>query len=204
MTPLRHIGILGGSFNPVHIGHVMLADYIAQFSEADPVDEVWLMLSPLNPLKTRPEELVPETDRMAMLRLACDMSPRLDACDIELSMPRPSYTIDSLNTLAALYPDCRFSLIIGSDNWAIFDRWRSYREIIMRFPPVIYPRPGYEVDAASLPEGVTMIPDAPVTDISSTMLRRAIAAGKDMTCFLPAGVAEYIRLNNLYSITPSL
>lgn len=202
MTPARHIGILGGSFNPVHIGHVMLADYIAQCAEADPIDEVWLMLSPLNPLKVSPGELVPENDRMAMLRLACAMSPRLKACDIELSMPRPSYTIDSLQALARAYPSCRFSLIIGSDNWAIFDRWRNSREIIERFSPVIYPRPGYGVDAATLPEGVSLIPDAPVTDISSTMLRRAIAAGKDMTCFLPAGVADYIRLNNLY--IPSL
>ena len=177
MTPARHIGILGGSFNPVHIGHVMLADYIAQCAEADPIDEVWLMLSPLNPLKVSPGELVPENDR-------------------------PSYTIDSLQALARAYPSCRFSLIIGSDNWAIFDRWRNSREIIERFSPVIYPRPGYGVDAATLPEGVSLIPDAPVTDISSTMLRRAIAAGKDMTCFLPAGVADYIRLNNLY--IPSL
>lgn len=190
----EHIGILGGSFNPVHIGHIMLADYIAQFTD---IDRVLLMLSPRNPIKENPEQLVADRHRLEMLRLATEGNPRLEPCDIELSMPRPSYSIDSLDRLQELNPDRRISLIIGSDNWLLFNRWREHEAILKRYSPVIYPRPGYDIDPSSLPDGVKLV-NAPVVDLSSTFIRDAIAAGKDMTEFLPRGVAEYIRNNNLY------
>lgn len=195
MTPHReHIGILGGSFNPIHIGHVILADYIAQYSD---VDQVWLMLSPLNPLKANSDELISNTHRLEMLRIATEGNPRLKPCDIELSMPQPSYSINSLNRLQELHPDKDFSLIIGSDNWLLFDRWRSHEEIIQKFNPIIYPRPGYEIGASTLPKNVTLV-NAPTLDISSTFIRNAIADNLDMQNFLPRGVAEYIATNGLY------
>ncbi len=191
----RNIGILGGSFNPVHIGHILLADYLVQFTD---LDEVWLMLSPQNPLKvsdaTQP---APDCVRLNMLHLATDSCQRIFPCEIELTMPRPNYTIDSLTLLAKQYPNADFRLVIGSDNWNIFDRWREHRTIISRFSPIVYPRPGYTVDKASVPADVTLV-DAPVFDISSTFLREAIAAGHDMRLFLPEGVWNYIKTNKLY------
>ena len=186
-------GVLGGSFNPVHAGHLMLASYLAQFTD---LDEVWLMLSPANPLKVRTDD-VTDSQRLAMLRIACEGHRGVSECDVELSMPRPSYSIDSLSRLSELHPDRDFRLTVGSDNWLIFDRWRAYEEIIRRFRPIIYPRPGYPVDASTLPAGVTMV-NAPVADVSSTFIRSAIAEGKDMGAFLPAGVAGYIKENGLY------
>lgn len=190
----RKIGVLGGSFNPVHIGHIMLASYIAQYSD---LDYVWLMLSPANPLKSDPGCMVKDADRLAMLRLACRNYRHIAPCDIELSMPRPSYTINSLNRLSDEYPDCDFRLIIGSDNWLIFEQWRSYEEIIRRYCPIVYPRPEYPVNPATLPESVTLI-DAPQIWISSTFIRHAISTDHDMKAFLPIGVDEYIRSNGLY------
>lgn len=193
-SSLPRIGILGGSFNPVHAGHIMLADYIVRFT---PLSQIWLMLSPLNPLKADSSQLIDDRDRLEMLRIATENNPRLRPCDIELSMPRPSYSFDSLSLLSELYPRTRFSLIIGSDNWLIFDRWKHHDKIIRRFDPIIYPRPGYDVDPESLPPNVTLV-NAPTIDISSTFIRDAIAAGKRMDAFLPPGVAEYINDNHLY------
>lgn len=192
-------GVLGGSFNPVHVGHLMLASYLAQFTD---LDEVWLMLSPANPLKVRTDD-VTDCQRLAMLRIACEGHRGVIECDVELTMPRPSYSIDSLSRLSELHPDRDFRLIVGSDNWLIFDRWRAYEEIIRRFRPIIYPRPGYPVDASTLPVGVTMV-NAPVADVSSTFIRSAIAEGKDMGAFLPAGVAGYIEENGLYCADETL
>lgn len=195
MIRKRKIGVLGGSFNPVHVGHILLADYLVQFST---LDEVWLMLSPLNPLKVHDgNNMVSDSLRLDMLEIACSGHAGIIPCAIELTMPRPSYSIDSLGLLSSRYPECEFHLIIGSDNWNIFDRWRDWQTIIRRFRPIVYPRPGYPVDSASVPEHVTLT-EAPVFDISSTFLRKAIAEGHDMELFLPSGVWEYIKSNKLY------
>lgn len=190
----KHIAILGGSFNPVHIGHIILADYVAQFTD---VDMVWLMLSPLNPLKAASTELLPDSVRLEMLNIATRENPRIDVCSIELTLPRPSYSINSLEAIQKMHPATRFSLLIGSDNWCVFDQWRNHDEIISRFSPMIYPRKGYDVDASSLPASVRLI-NAPEVEISSTFIRNAIAEDKDMSAFLPEGVAQYITENNLY------
>lgn len=193
---MKRTGILGGSFNPVHIGHLMVAQWMAQFAG---FDRVWLSLSPLNPLKADHADIIAaDGHRRAMLEIAVAGADALRMCDIELSMPRPSYMIDTLELLSARHPDTSFGLIIGSDNWLVFDRWRNHREIIRRFGVTIYPRPGYEVDAASLPDGVRLI-DAPTADISSTLLRGAIKAGANLNYFMPPGVFNYIKEHNLYT-----
>lgn len=189
---------MGGSFNPVHIGHIMLADYLVQFGG---LDEVWMMLSPLNPLKAAAavaRSIVSDGHRLAMLDIACSELHGVRPCDIELSMPRPSYSIDSLTRLAEKNPDCRVRLIIGSDNWKVFGRWRCANEIIERFSPIVYPRPGYEVTRYTLPTGVDLI-DAPMFGISSTFVRDSIAGGHDMKLYLPRGVWQYIIDNGLYA-----
>lgn len=188
------IGILGGSFNPVHIGHIFLADYLVQFAG---YDEVWLMLSPRNPLKDKSTANATDADRLNMLSIATSRTPGLKVCDIELTMPRPSYTIDSLIRLTELYPDCKFSLIIGSDNWLIFDRWKDYATIMRDFRLTVYPRPGYPIVTDSLPKEVRYV-DAPTFNISSTFIRDSIAAHHDMTNFLPQGVGNYINEHKLY------
>lgn len=187
--------VLGGSFNPIHIGHTMVASYIAQWCED--VDEVWLSLSPMNPLKSESHTLISDVARMDMLRIACQASDVVSPTDIELSLPRPSYTIDTLRHLSRLYPERRFKWIIGSDNFDILNRWKDADEIISEYGLIVYPRPGYPV-SSHFPEGVAGV-NAPMTDISSTWVRDAISQGRDVNYFLPSGVYEYIVKNNLYS-----
>lgn len=187
------IGILGGSFNPVHIGHLMLASYLCQFGG---LDEVWLTLSPLNPLKVGSDELIPDLTRLKMLEIATGDTKGLNVCDYELAMPKPSYTINTLRYLAKRYPRHSFKLIIGSDNWKIFNQWKDYESILSDFGVIVYPRPGYPVGTI-YEDGVDVV-NAPTANISSTFLRKAIAKGKDMKYFFPHGVFEYIKENKLY------
>lgn len=187
------VGILGGSFNPVHIGHMMLASFLAQWGY---VDQVWLTLSPRNPLKKDPDSLIPDTKRLTMLNLALKGSAKLDVCDIELSMPLPSYTINTLDVLAQRYPDKQFKLIVGSDNWAIFDHWRESHRIIEQYGVIVYPRPGYPVPEGHV-DGMEFV-DAPTVNISSTFIRKAIAKGLNVDYFLPQGVYKYILDHKLY------
>lgn len=188
-----NIGLLGGSFNPVHIGHMMLASYMQQYCG---FDEVWLMLSPLNPLKINTADLIPDVYRLKMLDIALGDTAGIRVNDIELSMPRPSYTINTLRYLSKRYPRHTFRLIIGSDNWKIFQQWKDSEEILSDYGVMIYPRPGYPV--GTVYDDRVEVVKAPVADISSTFIRQAIARGKDMNYFLPAGVYEYIKTNRLY------
>ena len=189
---MQTVGILGGSFNPVHIGHLMLASYLSQWGY---VDKVWLTLSPRNPLKD-PGALLADSKRLTMLNIAIKGDPDIDVCDIELSMPTPSYTINTLDLLASRYPDKKFRLIIGSDNWAIFDRWRDYQRILDEYGVIVYPRPGYPI-ADRLVDSMQVV-DAPLVDISSTFIRNAIARGRNINHFVPAGVGKYIAEHKLY------
>lgn len=192
LTKRRTIGILGGSYNPVHSGHLMLASYLAQWGY---VDEVWLTLSPLNPLKD-PGDLLPDLKRLAMLSLAVKEAKSVEICDIELTMPRPSYTIDTLDLLHSRYPEYSFKLIIGSDNWRIFDKWRQSSRILDDYGVIVYIRPDYPVERHNV-DGLEVV-HAPMVDLSSTFVRDAIKKGRDMTYFLPAGVYKYIKDNKLY------
>ena len=186
------IGLFGGSFNPVHVGHMMIASYLAQWGY---VDEVWLSLSPRNPLKDA-DELITDVKRLNMLALATKGCNHLDICDIELTMPRPSYTINTLDLLRERYPNKHFKLIIGSDNWRIFEKWRSPQRILDEYGVIVYLRPGYPVENTNI-DGLE-IANAPMVDISSTFIRNAIAKGRNMNSFLPQGVYKYIIDNKLY------
>ena len=190
----KTIGILGGSFNPVHAGHMMLASYLSQWGY---VDEVWLTPPPRTPLK-EPGDLLPDMKRLAMLNIAVKGASAIDICDIELSLPKPSYTINTLDVLRERYPEYRFKLIIGSDNWRIFDQWRASRRILDEFGVIVYLRPGYPVDRRHV-DGLEVV-DAPMMNVSSTFIRDAIARGRNMNYFLPAGVYKYIVDNRLYKV----
>ncbi len=192
MKRRRKVAVLGGSFDPVHNGHLMLASYAAQFCG---VDEVWLSLSPTNPFKAG-RKMGDDNDRKRMLEIAVGESPIVRFCDTELSMPRPSYTIDTLRTLRELYPDCDFCLLIGSDNYERFDKWKESDSILAEFGLMVYPRPGFSLPA-ECPENVRFI-SAPEIEVSSTFVRESIEKGKDMNFFIPAGVYSYIKEHNLY------
>lgn len=187
-------GIFGGTFNPVHDGHIALAQWLV---DAGFYDEVWLTLSPANPLKNdRPGAT--DSDRKEMLELACEGHKHILPCFIEFDMPRPSYTINTLRSLAEKYPERQFSLIIGADNWQIFNQWREPQAIISEFGVTIYPRPRYDV-ADALPEGVSYAAEAPQCDVSSSEIR----AGGGETLLDPK-VREYIHAHNLYGQTETI
>ena len=185
----RKIGIYSGSFNPVHIGHLALANYLCEF---EGVDEVWFLVTPHNPLKEQ-GELMDDELRLRLVQLAVEGYPRFRASDFEFHLPRPSYSIHTLEALRRSYPDTEFTLIIGSDNWLCFDRWFEAKRIVSEFGLLIYPRPGFEVDEAMLPPHVRMV-HAPCIEVSSTFVRQALRQGKDVRFFLPAKVYDEVKM----------
>ena len=168
------VGILGGSFNPIHMGHLMMAQYLTQWKY---VDKVWLTLSPLNPLKEA-AGLIPDMKRLAMITIATKGAVDIETCDIELSMPRPSYTIDTLDLLSKRYKNKRFKLVIGSDNWRIFNKWRDHERILDEYGVIVYPRQGYPIDSVYV-DGLEVV-ESPTVNISSTFVRDAIVRGRDI------------------------
>ena len=189
-------GIFSGSFNPVHIGHLALANYLCEYEE---LDEVWFMVSPQNPLKAG-TELWPDDLRLRLVELATEEYPRFRSSDFEFHLPRPSYSVHTLEKLHETYPERDFYLIIGSDNWARFDRWYQSERIIKENRILIYPRPGFPVNENGLPETVRLV-HSPTFEISSTFIRQALDEKKDVRYFLHPKVWEYIREYIRQSIT---
>lgn len=186
--------IFSGSFDPIHIGHAIVANYVSQTGV---VDELWLMPSRVNPLKTdRPP--ADDCDRLEMCSIVASMCDNVMASDFEMMLPAPSFTYTTLTALREKYTDREFYLLIGSDNWLCFDRWRDYRKIIEEFGILIYPRPGFEVSKESLPHGVTLLTECPLVCLSSTFVRTRLADHADINFFVPDGVLKYIKQHNLY------
>jgi nicotinate-nucleotide adenylyltransferase len=178
-------GIFGGSFNPIHNGHISLA---RQLREKAGLDEVWLMVSPQNPLKAT-TDLLDDDIRMEMARLAIEGETGITASDYEMHLPKPSYTWHTLQALKQDYPDREFVLMIGGDNWALFDKWYHADDIRKNFQIVVYPRRG----AKGGIDGLELI------DISSTEIRQLVKAGKQIDHLVPKAVAEYIKKHELYA-----
>lgn len=189
------IGIFGGSFNPIHSGHAIIAHHVISNGE---VDSLWLMVSPINPLKVGQVAQVSDADRLRMVEMVSRPLEGVETSAFEFSMPRPSYTIDTLNALSAKFPDDEFYLIIGGDNWQAFGQWRNSEEILSRYHVLIYPRLGYDVNIPKeLSDRVRLI-DAPVIELSSTQVRERLAHGKSVRYYVPDDVNDYITRNNLY------
>ena len=187
-------GIFGGSFNPIHKGHISLAK---QLREKAGLDEVWLMVSPQNPLKAS-ADLLDDKIRMEMVRLAVEGEEGIIASDYEMHLPKPSYTWNTLQSLKQDYPDREFVLMIGGDNWQLFDKWYHADDILNNFQVVVYPR-SEECGVRSENGHNPMIIQADLIDISSTEIRERIKAGKGIKRLVPKAVAEYINKNKLYA-----
>lgn len=187
MSAPRRVGLLFGSFNPVHTGHLILAEYFATRTD---LAEVWLVVSPQSPFKVG-ESLLPDTERLALLKLAVAGNPRLRAEDIELGLPRPSYTIATLDALRARHPTHEFVLLMGADNLAGLPRWRAADRLLHEFDVYVYPRPGAHLpDLGSFPRA--QVVQAPLLDVSATFIRASIQAGHSIRYLVPAAVEQEI------------
>lgn len=187
------IGIFGGSFNPIHTGHALIANYITQFTD---IDQVWLMVAPQNPLKVECRDVSDEA-RIRMADMVASRCADVITSAFEFTLPKPSYTIDTLDSLALKFPDHEFSIIIGSDNWAVFDKWKDFRRIIRDYGVIIYPRKGYSYDVPQF-DGRVRLVNAPLIEISSTFIRQGLKENKNMNFFLPSDVYEFIKSHYLY------
>ena len=185
------VAVFGGSFDPIHNGHLALA---AEVLSRGLAAEVWFMVTPQNPHK-QGCTLSDEQLRLRMVQLAIEGKEGVVACDFEFGLPRPSYTLNTLYALDAAFPEKEFSLLIGADNWEKFDCWYKGDEILSRYAVIVYPR-GDEA-RPQLPEGVHWLP-AKLYDVSSTMVRESVSAGEDVTTMVPFAVAEFIKEKGLY------
>lgn len=163
-------GIYGGSFNPIHLGHTALATWLVQQGY---VDELWLMVSPQNPLKPA-QDLMPDAQRLRLANIATKEMKGVRVSDFECRLPRPSFMVNTLEALRVTYPAREFVLIIGADNWQRFGQWHRADDIMAHHNIIIYPRPGFDIDTNTLPQGVTMATEAPRFDISATQIRQAL------------------------------
>ncbi len=190
----RSIGVFSGSFNPIHVGHLILANYMREFTY---LDEVWFVVTPHNPLK-EPIDLLDDRQRLEMVRLALQDHDGMQASDIEFRLPRPSYTVDTFAALQKEYPNTEFTLIIGGDNWSLFNRWKDHDVLLQKYRLLIYPRQGIPVIIPSEYEKSVQLVPAPMVEISSTFIRDGIREGKNMKAFLPPKVYDYIEKGGLY------
>jgi nicotinate-nucleotide adenylyltransferase len=187
------IGLFFGSFNPIHVGHMILANHIVEHTS---LKQVWMVVSPHNPLKSK-ASLARDHDRLHLLRLAIGDNDNLKASDIEFSLPKPSYTIDTLIYLKEKHPDKTFSLIMGADNISTIDKWKNYQLLLDQHKIYVYNRPGYELGQYSSHPNVSLI-NAPLLDISATFIREAIKNNKSVQYLVPDKVFEYLDKSNLY------
>lgn len=188
------VGLFFGSFNPIHIGHLIIGNYMANYTD---LDEVWFVVSPQNPFKEK-KSLGNMYDRLEMVNLAIEGSENLRASDIEFSMPKPSYTIDTLVYLGEKYPQKEFSLIMGADNLVGLSKWKNHEIILRDYQIFVYPRPGFELGELAAHSAITLT-DTPLMELSSTFVRQAIKDKKDIRFFSPDKVIAFIDKKGLYS-----
>jgi nicotinate-nucleotide adenylyltransferase len=186
------IGLYFGSFNPIHTGHLIIANYVAYNTD---LDKVWLVVSPHNPLKPS-ASLLNEHNRLHLVELGVEGEPKLRASNIEFTLPRPSYTIDTLTYLTEKFPTQEFTVIMGSDSFQNITRWKNYEQLIKHYPIYVYERPGHPVTDTFGAQ--VEILKAPMLDISATTIRQFVKDGKSIRYLVPDNVAAYINDNNYY------
>ncbi len=189
-----NIGLFFGSFNPVHTGHLIIANYMADYTG---LDEIWLVVSPQNPFKIN-DELLDEKARFELLNLAIQDDIRFKAIDIEFHLARPSYTVDTLSHLRDLYPEHDFTLIIGGDNLQNFHKWKDYKEILQHHKVFVYARVGIVEKPLLSNNPQIKLFEVPLLNISSTYIRESIQAGKSIRYLIPEAVRKLIKERNYY------
>ena len=193
MTEIRKTGLLFGSFNPIHLGHLMIANYMYEYTD---LEELWFVVSPHNPLKER-SSLLPDHHRLEMVNLAIGADNRFRSCDIEFKLPKPSYTIDTLTYLHEKYPGREFILISGTDIFPTFHKWKNWEMLLEFYKFYVYPRPGTQEHELTKHPSVKVF-DAPMVEISSSFIREAIRQGHNVSHFVPEKVWNYIAEMHFY------
>jgi len=186
-------GLFFGSFNPVHVGHLVIAGYLSAFTD---LDEVWLVVSPHNPLKNK-SGLANKYDRLEMARLAIEGAEDIKVSDIEFALPQPSYTVDTLAYLKEKYPGREFALVMGADNLVSLKKWKNYELLLRDYQIYVYPRPGADLQDWAGHPAIT-ITDTPQMDISSTFIRKAVKEGRNVRFFVPDKVLDFIESKGMY------
>ncbi len=191
---MKRTGLFFGSFNPVHTGHMIIANFMATRTD---LDEVWLVVSPHNPLKPK-RTLAKDYDRLHLVRLAIGDNPRLRASDVEFGLPKPSYTVDTLAYLREKYTDRAFCLIMGGDNLATLHKWKNYEVLLRDYPIYVYARPGFTWAPAEAGAEVRLFEDVPLMHISATYIRECLSQGLSVEYLVPDAVYRYLMANPVY------
>lgn len=189
-----NIGLYFGSFNPIHTGHLIIANHIIENSG---LDKIWFVLSPHNPLKDS-HSLLNEYDRLHLVEIAIKDNPKFRASNVEFHLPKPSYTIDTLTHLQEKFPLERFTVIMGSDSFQNLPRWKNYTQILKNHAIIVYQRPGFVVNPLDVQQKNILFLNAPLLDISATYLREQIKGQKSIKYLVPDSVLEYIKENKYY------
>jgi nicotinate-nucleotide adenylyltransferase len=188
------IGLLFGSFNPIHTGHLLIANYMVEYTK---LDKIWFVVSPQNPFKVN-DELLDENLRLKMIEMAMADDDRFEACNIEFGMPKPNYTYLTLTTLTQKYPEHEFTPIIGGDNLQSFHLWKNYESILENYQLFVYRRAGFHENPLLANHKKISLYEVPLLNISSTYIRETLQAGKSIRYLVPKVVKEFIDQNNLY------
>jgi nicotinate-nucleotide adenylyltransferase len=188
------VGLFFGTYNPVHVGHMVIANYMAEFTD---LDQVWMVVTPHNPFKEK-ASMLRDYDRLHLVRLAIGDNLKIKASNIEFDLPQPNYTIDTLTYLKEKNPDKEFVLIMGADNLNHFPKWKNHQEILDQHWLYVYPRIGAGKDLPLESHPKVKFCDAPIMKISSSIIRKATASGKDLRHYMPEKVSEYIQASGLY------
>jgi nicotinate-nucleotide adenylyltransferase len=187
------VGLFFGSFNPIHIGHAIIANFMVEHTD---LEQVWLVVSPHNPHKKK-STLANDYERLHMVNLAVEDNPALKSSNIEFSLPKPSYTIDTLTYLSEKYPSNEFVLIMGGDNLATLHKWKNYEQILEYYQVYVYQRPSYELGELASHSSVQLF-EAPLMQISASFIRKSINGGKSIRYLVTDKVFEYLEGSSLY------
>lgn len=188
------VGLYFGTFNPIHIGHLIIANHMAEYSG---LDQIWLVITPHNPLKKK-NTLLDDHHRLEMVHLATEDYPKLKPSDIEFRLPQPNYTVHTLAHLQEKYPSHEFSLIMGEDNLNSLHKWKNYEVLLQNHDIYVYPRINTETINPALDHSRIHRVDAPVMEISSTLIRNNIKEGRNVMPLLPHKVGQYVAHNLFY------